>query len=158
MAHGNGTVAIAGQSELPPLISSAWEFVLPAIRYPTRYRRGPHSRREFTQLHAECAALLTRATELDTAQRALALQLADVRTRLAELRVVMWPRVDPKDIVHGFRVTHRGGPPPIPPVAPNAQPLRGKHLRSTALAVLARNGRAMTLVEVHRELHLNEYA
>jgi len=70
----------------------------------------------------------------------------------------MWPRVDPKDIVHGFRVTHRGGPPPVPPVTPDAQPLRGKHLRSTVLAVLARNARSMTLVEIHRELHLNGYA
>ena len=70
----------------------------------------------------------------------------------------MWPRVEPKDIVHGFRVTHRGGPPPIPPVAPNAQPAAGKHLRSTALAILARNRAPMTLVEIHRELHLNGYA
>ena len=70
----------------------------------------------------------------------------------------MWPRVDPKDIVHGFRITRRGGPPPIPPVAPNAHPVWGKHLRSTVLAVLARNGRAMTLVEIHRELNLNGYA
>ncbi len=131
---------------------------MPAIRYPTRYRRLPHGPREFAMFHAECAALLDRAAELDTAQRALACELAQVRTQLAELRVVMWPRVDPKDIVHGFRVTHRGGPPPVPPVAPNAQPLCGKHLRSTALAVLARNGRPMTLVEIHRELHLNGYA
>ena len=84
---------------------------------------------EFAAFHAECAALLARATELDAAQqRACAIELAEVRTKLAELRVVMWPRVDPKDIVHGFRRTHRGGPPPIPPVAPNARPLRGKQL------------------------------
>ena len=131
---------------------------MPAIRYPTRYRRVPHGPREFAIFHAECAALLDRAAELDNAQQALAVRLADVRTQLAEMRVVMWPRVEPKDIVHGFRVTHRGGPPPIPPVAPNAQPLQGKHLRSTTVAILARNGRPMTLVEIHRELHLNGYA
>jgi hypothetical protein len=131
---------------------------MPAIRYPTRYRRLPHGPREFAAFHAECAVLLDRATELDAAQRALACELAEVRTQLAELRVVMWPRVDPKDIVHGFRVTHRGGPPPVPPIAPDAEPLCGKHLRSTALAVLARNDRPMTLVEIHRELHLNGYA
>jgi hypothetical protein len=131
---------------------------MPAIRYPTRYRRLPHGPHEFAAYHAECATLLDRATELDAAQRALACELAVVRTHLAELRVVMWPRVDPKDIVHGFRVTHRGGPPPVPPVAPGAQPLSGKHLRSTVLAVLARNARPMTLVEIHRELHLNGYA
>jgi hypothetical protein len=74
------------------------------------------------------------------------------------LRVVMWPRVDPKDIVHGFRVTHRGGPAPIPPEAPGARGLSGKDLRSVAVAVLARQARAMTLVELHRELHLNGYA
>src|SRR5262249_49353271 len=98
------------------------------------------------------------AAELDDAQRALAVKLALVRTKLAELRVVMWPRVEPKDIVHGFRVTHRGGPPPIPPVAPNALGLWGRHLRSGWLAVLAGNGRPRTLVEIHRELHLNGYA
>jgi len=131
---------------------------MPAIRYPTRYRRVPHGPREFAAFHAECAALLDRASELDAAQQALAVELADIRTNLAEMRVVMWPRVEPKDIVHGFRLTHRGGPPPIPPVAPNAHALLGKHLRSTVLAVLARNGRPMTLVELHRELHLNGYA
>ena len=59
----------------------------------------------FVAFHAECAALLQPATELDAAQQALAVELAEVRTQLAELRVVMWPRVDPKDIVHGFRRT-----------------------------------------------------
>jgi hypothetical protein len=131
---------------------------MPAMRYPTRYRDVPHGRKAFLAFHAECAALLQRATELDAAQQALAVELAEVRTQLAELRVVMWPRIDPKDVVHGFRRTHRGGPPPIPPEAPNAHRLKGRHLRSTALAVLARNARAMTLVEIHRELHLNGYA
>ncbi len=105
---------------------------MPAIRYSTRYRRVPHGPREFANFHAECAALLDRATELDDAQQALAVRLADVRTQLAEMRVVIWPRVEPKDIVHGFRVTHRGGPPPTPPVARNAEPLERKHLRSTS--------------------------
>jgi hypothetical protein len=129
---------------------------VPAISYPARYR--PHGPQEFAAFHAECAELLDQATALDTAQRALAAQLANVRTRLAAMHVVMWPRVDPKDIVQGYRITHRGGPPPIPPVAPDAHPLHGKHLRSGALAVLARNQRPMTLVEIHRELHLNGYA
>ncbi|MCU1464450.1 MAG: hypothetical protein JWM72_378, partial [Actinomycetia bacterium] len=129
-----------------------------AVRYPMRYRRVPHGRAEFVAFHAECAALLARATELDAAQQALGGELAQVRTALAELRVVMWPRVDPRDIVHGFRVTHRGGPAPIPPEAPGARPVRGKDLRSVVLAVLARNARPMTLVEIHRELHLNGYA
>ncbi|MDQ1478294.1 MAG: hypothetical protein QOE62_3523, partial [Actinomycetota bacterium] len=123
-----------------------------------RYRRVPYGRAEFVAFHAQCARLLARATELDAAQQALGAELAQVRTELAELRVVMWPRVDPKDIVHGFRVTHRGGPAPIPPEAPGARGLRGKDLRSVALAVLARNARAMTLVEMHRELHINGYA
>ncbi len=131
---------------------------MPAVRYPTRYRKVPHGHEALVAFHAECAALLERATELDAAQQALAVELAEVRTKLAELRVVMWPRVDPKDIVHGFRRTVRGGPAPIPPVAPNAHPLHGRHLRSAVLAVLARNARPMTLVEIHRELHLNGYA
>ena len=62
---------------------------MPAIRYPTRYRRMPHGPREFAAFHAECAALLDRATQLDNAQRALACELAEVRTKLAELRVVI---------------------------------------------------------------------
>ena len=128
---------------------------MPAIRYPTRYRTVPHGHEAFVAFHAECAALLARATELDAAQQALAVELAEVRTQLAELRVVMWPRVDPKDIVRGFRRTVRGGPAPIPPEAPNAQPVSGKKLRSAVLAVLANNARPMTLVEIHREIHLS---
>jgi hypothetical protein len=128
------------------------------VRYPMRYRRVPHGRAEFVAFHAECAVLLDRAAELDAAQQALAVELAEVRTALAELRVVMWPRVDPQDIVHGFRVTRRGGPAPIPPEVQNALPIRGKALRSVVLAVLARNGRPMSLVEVHREVHLGGYA
>jgi hypothetical protein len=128
---------------------------MPAIRYPTRYRTVPHGRDAFVAFHAECAALLARATELDAAQQALAVELAEVRTQLAELRVVMWPRVDPKDIVRGFRRTHRGGPAPVPPEAPNAQPVAGKQLRSAVLEVLATSARPMTLVEIHREMHLS---
>jgi hypothetical protein len=131
---------------------------MPAIRYPTRYRTVPHGHEAFAAFHAECAALLARATELDAAQQALAAELAEVRTQLAELRVVMWPRVDPKDIVHGFRRTLRGGPAPIPPEAPNAHPLRGRELRSRVLAILFRSARPMTLVEIHREVHLSGYA
>jgi len=89
------------------------------------------------------------------AQQALAVELAEVRTQLAELRVVMWPRVDPKDIVRGFRRTVRGGPPPIPREAPNAYPVSGKQLRSAVLEVLATQARPMTLVEIHREMHLS---
>jgi hypothetical protein len=131
---------------------------MPAIRYPTRYRVVPHGREAHVAFHAECMALLERARELDAAQRALAVELAEVRSQLAERRVVMWPRVEPKDIVRGFRRTLRGGPPPIPPVAPNAQPVGGKQLRSAVLAVLAEEARAMTLVEIHREMHLQGYA
>lgn len=128
-----------------------------AIRYPTRYRELPHGPEGFAVFRAESSALLERATELDAAQRALAHELADVRTGLAELRIAMWPRIDPKDIVHGFRRTRRGGPPPIPPAAKNSLPLQGKSLRSTVLAILLRHERPMTLVEIHRELHLSGY-
>ncbi len=103
------------------------------VSYPIRYRKFPHGPAEHAAFNAECQALLARATELDAAQQALAGELAVVRTKLAELRVVMWPRIDRKDIVHGFRHTRRGGPPPIPRARPNAHPLWGRHLRSTAL-------------------------
>jgi hypothetical protein len=131
---------------------------MPAVRNPVRYRRRPYGPEAFARFHAECTTLLKEATELDAAQRALADQLADVRRKLAEMRVVLWPRVDPTDIVQRFRITRRGGPPPIPPVCRDATPLHGKHLRSGALAVLARNDRPMALTEIHRQLHLNGYA
>jgi hypothetical protein len=131
---------------------------MPTIRYPTRYRTVPHGHDARVAFHRECQALLARATELDAAQQALAVELAEVRTQLAELRVVLWPRVDPKDIVHGFRRTLRGGPPPIPPEAPNALAVRGPQLRSAVLRILFRSQRPMTLVEIHREMHLNGYA
>lgn len=129
-----------------------------SVSYPIRYRKFPHGPVEHAAFSAECHALLARATELDAAQQALAVELADVRTKLAELRVVMWPRIDRKDIVHGFRHTRRGGPPPIPPATPNALPLWGRHLRSATLAILARRAEPMTLPDIHRELHLNGYA
>jgi hypothetical protein len=128
---------------------------MPAIRYPSRYRDVPRGPGQLKALLAESDALFDRATELDRAQQALAVELGEVRTQLAEIRIVMWPSIDPEDLVHGFRFTRRAGPPPIPPVAPTARPVRGKHLRSAALAILARNARPMTLVEIHRELHLN---
>ena len=71
---------------------------------------------------------------------------------------VMWPRIEPNDIVQGFRHTRVNGPPPIPPVARNAHPVRGRELRVAALAVLAQQRRPMTLTEIHRELHLQGYA
>ncbi len=45
------------------------------------------------------------APQIDRARRELAAQMADVRHALASMRVVMWPRVEPKDIVYGFRFT-----------------------------------------------------
>jgi hypothetical protein len=129
-----------------------------AIRHPARYRRRPYGPEAFARYHAECTALLGKATELDAAQRALADQLSEVRRTLAEMRVTLWPRIDRTDIVQRFRITRRGGPPPIPPVTRDANPLQGKHLRSGALAVLARNDRPMPLTEIHRELHLNGYS
>ena len=132
--------------------------MIQVVRYPMRYRRLPHTPELRAEYNAERAALVDRATQLDAEQRALAGQLAEVRTKMAELRVVMWPRVEPKDIVHGFRFTRVNGPPAIPREAPNALPLWGRHLRYGALAVLARHARPMKLVEIHRALHLEGYA
>jgi len=150
-------VVSATAISFPRRDSCSGEFRVPAIRYPTRYRRLPRGREEFALFLAEMDVLFERAVALDRQQRALSVQLADVRTALAEMRVTMWPSVDPKDIVHGIRVTRRRGPPPIPPVAPNAQPLTGTQLRSTVLAILLGERRPMTLVEVHREVHLRGY-
>jgi hypothetical protein len=130
---------------------------VPAAQHPTRYRKLAHGPEGFAAYFAESSALLDRATELDAAQRVLADELGGVRTRLAELRIALWPQIDTKDIVHGFRRTRRGGPPPIPPAARNSLPLHGKHLRSGVLAILLRHERPMTLVDIHRELHLSGY-
>ena len=72
--------------------------------------------------------------------------------------MTMWPRVDPKDIVHGFRGRIGVGRRRFRPRCRGRARCGGRRLRSVALAVLARHGRKMTLVEVHRELHLNGYA
>ncbi len=130
--------------------------IAPARR-PMRYRRDPNTPAERERFLAEIQSLLEQAHDLDEQQRALAAQFADVRTDLAHLRVVMWPRVDPKDIVVGYRRRRVNGPAPIPPAAPNAYPLRGRDLRFAALAVLATHDRPMSLVEIHRALHLGGY-
>jgi hypothetical protein len=127
-------------------------------QYPRRYRRvacGPEERANFL---AEQNALLERARTIDDAQQTLAGHMADIRTRLAHIRVVMWPRVEPKDIVQGFRYTRVNGPLPIPPVAKCAKAVGGRDLRSAVLAILAQHGRPMSLVEIHRALHLDGYA
>jgi hypothetical protein len=127
-------------------------------RVPRRYRQLPCGPQEREQYNRRRDELLARATELDAQQQALAVELADVRTALAELRVVLWPRVERKDFVRGFRYTRVKGPAPIPPEAPNARVLWGRDLRSVVLAILARNDRPMKLVEIHRDLHLSGFA
>ena len=82
--------------------------------------------------------------------------MADIREDLAVLRAVMWPELD-HHLVQGFRHTTDGGPPPLPPPAPNATALRGASLRYAALAVLAHAKGPLTLFEIHRQLHLRGY-
>jgi hypothetical protein len=123
-----------------------------------RHRRPPRTPEEKASLLAERAELLERAKQIDAKQRTLAEEMGALRRQLAHLRVVMWPRIEPKDIVQGFRHTRVNGPAPIPPVARNAHQVRGRALRVAALAVLARHQRPMTLTEIHRELHLQGYA
>jgi len=127
-------------------------------RTPRRYRALPCGPAEREQYNRRRDELVARATELDRQQQALAVELAEVRTALAEIRVVLWPRVEHKDFVRGFRHTRVKGPPPIPPESPNALVLWGRHLRSAVLAILARNNRPMKLVEIHRDLHLSGYS
>ena len=127
-------------------------------RTPRRYRQlpcGPVERAHYIRQRDE---LVARAVELDRQQQALAVELAEIRTALAEIRVLLWPRVEHQHFVRGFRHTRVNGPPPIPPEAPNAHVLWGRHLRSAVLAILARNHRPMKLVEIHRDLHLSGYS
>ncbi|HET9728362.1 MAG TPA: hypothetical protein VFR41_03025 [Acidimicrobiia bacterium] len=109
------------------------------------------------QLLEQRAELIARAHEIADAQEQLAFEMADVRTRLAEQRVIMWPRVERADLVRGFRLVRRNGPPPIPPPVRNATPLRGKQLRLAALVVLSRATGDVSLTEIRRELHLDGY-
>jgi hypothetical protein len=125
-------------------------------RAPRRYERlwADPSHREEQQTRR--AALVARAHELSEMQRALSCELAEVRSQLAASRTVMWPELD-RHLVRGFRHTVDHGPPPIPPVAPNAISLRGAPLRYAALAVLIDAGEPLTLTEIHRGLHLRGY-
>ena len=105
---------------------------------------------------ARRAALLARAHHLAAAQHDLACQMAEVREDLAVLRAVMWPELD-HHLIQGFRHTTDNGPPPLPPPAPNATPLRAAALRYAALAVLADAHEPLTLFEIHRRLHHRGY-
>jgi hypothetical protein len=128
------------------------------FRYYQRYRRPANPPDARAALERERRALLHQASDIDRQQRVLAEAMGDIRSKLASNRVIMWPRVEPRDIVHDFRRKMRGGPPPIPPPARNAHWVRGRALRFAALAMLARsNNRPMSPPEIHRELHLAGY-
>jgi hypothetical protein len=128
------------------------------FRYYQRYRRPANTPEAMAALERERRVLLNEASDIDHQQRALAEAMADVRSKLASNRVIMWPRVEPRDIIYDFRRKMRGGPPPIPPPARNAHWVRGRALWFAALAILARaNNRPLPLPEIHRELHLAGY-
>jgi hypothetical protein len=123
-----------------------------------RHRPQPRTPQEHEIELRQRAALLDEAWHIDLEQRRLAERMGAVRSMLAYSRVVMWPRVEARDIVYGFRRTRVKGPPPIPPPAKDAYWVRGRALRFAALAILARNHeRALSLPEIHRELHLAGY-
>jgi hypothetical protein len=84
-------------------------------RAPKRYRRLPSGPAERELYIRERDALLARAASLDAEQQALATELAEVRTALAKLRVLLWPKVERADFIRGFRHTRVNGPAPIPP-------------------------------------------
>ncbi|HEX5615369.1 MAG TPA: hypothetical protein VFZ83_09465 [Acidimicrobiia bacterium] len=105
---------------------------------------------------ARRSQLLARAHRLAAAQHDLACQMAEVREDLAVLRAVMWPELD-RHLVQGLRHTTHGGPPPLPPPAPNATPLRAADLRYAALAILVDAREPLTLFEIHRRLHHRGY-
>ena len=96
------------------------------------------------------------AAAIDAQQRSLAMQFGEVRHELVSLRERLWPR-RPGSPLRNVRRPRLGGPPPIPPPAPTAVPIRGRDLRYAALGVLVRTGSPMSLPEIHRALHVAGY-
>ena len=104
------------------------------------------ARQEFDELNERIAAL-DRAIIERAAERRRAV------TRLVEVVELIWPRWG--------RVAGRRPPGPesfaLPPLEFEATVVGGLDLRSACMAILARHGR-LTLVELHRWLHLYGYA
>jgi len=96
------------------------------------------------------------AIAIDAQQRSLAAQFGEIRHEPVSLRERLWPR-RPGSALRNVRRPRVGGPPPIPPPAPTAVPVRGRDLRYAALGVLVRTGLPMSLPEIHRALHLGGY-
>jgi hypothetical protein len=108
-------------------------------------------------------ALLDRHRELDAAanqvdceQRRLAEEFSSLRRELRTVRDKLWP-ASPRRAFRTARRPRLPGPSPIPPPVDGAQPIRGRDLRYSVLAVLARSGTALTLPEIHRALHLRGF-
>src|SRR4029077_14724032 len=122
--------AMSAAASLPPSSAPRQEgrAQWPKPRVPRRYRRLPCGPAELAAYNAARDEVLARARVIDAAQQALARKMAEVRTDLAAIRLVMSPQVDEQDIVQGFRQTRVKGPAPIPPVAANAYPVHGRYL------------------------------
>ncbi len=107
-------------------------------------------------IEAERELLLAEKIELDAQQQVLAARMASINRRLHELRDELWPRSKYR---MGWILKRPpiGGPPAIPPPAPDATPLSGAQLRYAALAIVHRARRAITLTEIHRAIVLGGY-
>ena len=156
--HATTTAALRASPDSSPCMGSTHPW--PPVRYPTRYRTLPHGPAELRRLPRRVRTRCSPAPPSSTPRnKPSPASWPTSAPKLAELRVVMWPRIDRKDIVHGFRRTRRGGPPPIPRVAPERAPaLRANTCVRPRSRSWRANDRPMTLVEIHRELHLNGYA
>ena len=109
--------------------------------------------RERADLHRARFDLLDQLADLERQLADLIEQRLAVIDELADLREQLWPR-------HPRLHTRR--PPtldraPVPPIAANARPLHGRHLRHACLNLLARYGPS-TLTELHANLHIHGFS
>src|SRR6202035_567541 len=101
------------------------------------------------QLQADRDALLRRLDDLDDEAATLATSRRALLDDLAALRDRLYPRLP---TCHGRRPPVHDRP-PLPPAHADADWVRGRALRRTALGVLARTG-PLELPELHGALHL----
>ena len=132
---------------------------MPAIRYPTRYRKLParagRARRLPRGVARSCSSRRPPSTTRSGPSRCSSATFAPSSPSCASrCGRASTPRTS--STASGSRTG--AGRRPFRRSPRTARPLVGKHLRSATLAILATNDRPMTLVEIHRELHLNGYA
>ncbi len=123
----------------------------PFLRAWTATRRPPLRPQHILTARLQQAAAIADLDDLDAELETLSARRRRCIRRLEQLRSQLWPN----------RSGHhrRRGPigiPPMPPAPPDAEPLWGRDLRATAVALLHRHG-TCSLRELHGLLHRYGY-